>query len=68
MAMTINMMYDALPECRIHLTSEDVQPCPKNIYGEVSMWRRKMQHPGQGNCNSADITEDQRHYISVSKP
>ena len=64
----INLQFDVYDPCRINITSETFRHAQQNLFGEFSLWRRKMQHPRPGRLLTAELADQERHYVTVLNP
>ena len=67
-AIIANLLYDVFNPCRINVTSETFRHAAENLFGEISVWRNKMQFPQPGNLISCQLNDTKRHYITVLNP
>lgn len=67
-AMVANLLFDVYNPCRINVTSETFRHASKNLFGEILKWRDRMDCPSSGNALSTEITDTERHYVTILNP
>jgi hypothetical protein len=66
----INLFFDVFNPSRINITSQTFRHAQQNLFGEASMWFKRMRHPcvKMENCTSQTIKDSERHYVAVLNP
>jgi len=67
-SIAVNIWYDVFDESKVILTSQRFDHAIDVIFGEISMWRRKMQCPGPGKLTATGLAESKQHYITIANP
>lgn len=68
LAIVANLLFDVFNPCRINITSETFRHAQDNLFGEISVWRRRMANPAPANLLTARLQDDERHYITILNP
>lgn len=66
--LLINLLFDVFNPARINITSQTFVHAQRNLFGEFSLWHQKMEFPTFGNLLSTQLSDSERHYVTVLNP
>jgi hypothetical protein len=67
-AMAINLWFDFHPRTKILITSTSAAHAHSVMLAEVVAWRKRMQHPGEGDILKQSIEAHEHKYVRVINP
>lgn len=67
-AIGINVWFDIWSECKVIVTSQQVEHAKRVLLAEVAKWRKLMRVAGPGRILERGIADTDQHYVLVSNP